>query len=119
MKSALVWINVALRGIMELGVVLGFGYWGYYIGNSIGMKIFLAILVPVAGFGFWGLVDMHQFGRMSEPLRLIQEMVLSGLAALAFYMAGAHLFCWLLASLSVLHHALVYSLGERLLKEKK
>jgi hypothetical protein len=38
---------------------------------------------PLVGFGFWGAVDFHQAGRFAEPLRLIQELAISALAAVA------------------------------------
>jgi len=36
-----------------------------------------------ACLGFWGAVDFHQAGRLAEPLRLVQELAISGLAAVA------------------------------------
>jgi len=118
MVSKLRWINVALRGIMEAGIVLAFAYWGYHIGTSTSTKIILTISLPLMGFGFWGAVDFHQAGKMAEPLRLTQELVISGLAAIAFYVSGHHTLCWILAALSIVHHLLVYSLGDTLLMKK-
>ena len=110
-------INVALRALMELGIVVGIGYWGFVTGETTIMKILLGILLPVLVFAFWGFVDFHQAGRLGEPLRLIQELVISGLAALALYLAGQPLLGLALALLSILHHALIYLLGGRLLKQ--
>lgn len=101
---------------MEAGVVLAFGYWGYWFGNSTGMKIFWMILAPVLGFGFWGLIDFHQFGKASEILRLSEELIISLLAAYALFAAGVPIPGYILALISVTHHILVYSLGEKLLK---
>jgi Protein of unknown function (DUF2568) len=115
--SGLQRINLFLRALMESGVVAGLGYYGYHLGSSLGIRILLAIVFPVVGFGFWGSVDFHQFGKLSELLRLIQELVISGLAAVAFYLAGAHIIGWFLAILSVVHHILVYRLGDKLLKK--
>lgn len=109
--TGLEWLNLGLRGLMELGVVCGFAYWGYRTGGAL-----LAVGAPVVGFGFWGAVDFHQLGRAGEPIRLVQELVVSGLAALAFYVAGQHALGWGLAAVSVAHHALVYINGNRLLK---
>lgn len=103
---------------MELGVVVGFGYWGYEIGTNTILKILLAICIPVLGFGFWGFFDFRNFGKMSESLRLIQEIVISLLAAAAFYSTRQYFFGWLLAIISIIYHILVYILGERLLKVK-
>jgi hypothetical protein len=57
-------------------------------------------------------------GTLAEPLRLAEELVISGLAALAAYAAGAHALGWALALLSIVYHTLVYLTGDRLLKER-
>jgi len=84
MVSTIKGFNVGLRALMELGIVIALGYWGYSVGNSIPMKILLAIAAPTIGFGFWGLVDFHNAGSLAEPLRLIQELVIAGLEAAAW-----------------------------------
>jgi len=80
------------------------------------MKIILAICVPLTIFGFWDLVDFHNAGKFSESLRLLQELVIYGIAAIALYTAGQHLWSWMLALLSIFHHILVYLVGDTLLK---
>lgn len=110
-------INLILRVTMETGIVVAFGFWGYHVGNGTGAKIALMIVAPLIGFGFWGAVDFHQAGRWAEPLRLTQELVVSGLAAVAWYASGQHALGIALAGLSLLYHALVYASGARLLKQ--
>jgi Protein of unknown function (DUF2568) len=109
-------INLTLRAVMELGIVVAFGYWGFQSGATTLQRVVLAIGAPLLGFGFWGAVDFHQAGRLAEPLRLVQELVVSGLAAVACYAAGQHALGWGLGALSVVYHALVYMSGGRLLK---
>ena len=116
--SPIAWLNLALRAAMEAGVVLGLAYWGSQAGSSSVEKVALAVGAPVLLFGFWGLVDFHQAGRAAEPLRLVQELVISGLAALALWSAGQPLLGLVLAVLSVVYHALVYATGGRLLKSR-
>lgn len=99
---------------MELGVVVGLGYWGYESGHATWTKVLLAVGAPVVGFGVWGAVDFRFAGRLAEPLRLLEEFVISGLAALALYVAGARLWGGALAVLSVVYHVLVYASGDRL-----
>ena len=111
-------IRLTLRAIMELGVVVGFAYWGYHVGRRPGSRIALAIAAPVVGFGVWGAVDFHRFGRAAEPLRLFEELALSGLAAAGLYVAGQRPVGWALAGLSVFYHVLVYATGGRLLKPR-
>ncbi|MEW6286169.1 MAG: YrdB family protein [Chloroflexota bacterium] len=118
MLSTLKWFNVGLRALMELGIIIALGYWGYKAGESASAKILLAVGAPLLGFGFWGLVDFRKAGSLAEPLRLIQELVISGLAALAWYAAGAQAWGWALGAASIVHHVLVYLLGETLLNRR-
>lgn len=114
--SSLIWINLTMRWILEAGIVLAFGLWGYHIGESKSIKLLLSVIVPLLGFGFWGLIDFHQFGRYSEWLRLIQELLISALATVALYVIGAHILGYILMLFSIIYHTTVYLLGERLLK---
>jgi hypothetical protein len=114
--SGLKWANVILRGLMETAVVAGLAYCGYKSGNQAFWKISLAVLFPVIGFGFWGIVDFHRLKKHAETLRLVQELLITGLIAAALIALGARTAGWILVALSVLHHSLNYLLGERLLK---
>ena len=116
--SQVVWLRLGLRAVMETGVVVGLAYWGYETGASTIAKIGLALGAPLLGFGFWGAVDFHQAGRAAEALRLVQELVVTGLVALAVGSAGQPLLGLALALLSVVYHALVYVSGGRLLKAR-
>jgi hypothetical protein len=116
MLAKVKWFNVALRGLMETGLVIALGYWGFQTGRTIGVKILLGIGVPFLVFGFWGLIDFHQAGSLSEPLRLSQELVITGLAALALIFVGQPALGFTLGLVSLVHHALVYLQGDTLLK---
>jgi hypothetical protein len=115
----MVWLNLALRAVMEMGIVLGMGYWGYQTGSSAPAKIGLAIAAPVVVFGFWGAVDFHQAGQAAELLRLAQELAVSGIAAIALWSAAQPVVGLALALLSVVYHVLVYATGGRLLKQRR
>jgi hypothetical protein len=114
--SATASIILGLRALMETGVVLAFGYWGWATGGSTSTRLALAIGAPLIGFGFWGLVDFHGAGRAAEGLRLAQELAVSGLAATAVWMAGIPILGLVLVSLSLVYHAILYTSGGRLLK---
>ena len=117
-RQSLKGLNLALRGVMEAAIVFGLGYWGWKTGTGAWSRIALAILAPTVGFGIWGLIDFRSAGVLAEPLRLIEELVISAIAALGLYVAGQPALGWGLAALSVAHHGLVYLLGERLIKER-
>ncbi len=101
---------------MELGIVVALGIWGWHRGGGRGTRILLAIIAPALLFGIWGAVDFRSAGRAAEVLRLMEELIISGVASLALYTEGFALVGYALALLSIVHHALVYALGDRLLK---
>ena len=108
--------NLALRALMEVGIVLALGIWGYHAASGLAARLLLALVAPTIGFGFWGAVDFRGAGRLAEPLRLVQELAVTGAAATALALAGHTPWGIALASLSLVHHALVYALGRRLLE---
>jgi Protein of unknown function (DUF2568) len=109
-------VILGLRAIMETGIVVGLVYWGWQTGTGTIAKVGLAIVAPLVGFGFWGLVDFRQAGRAAEPLRLVQELVVTVLVAVALWSVGQPIAGLLLVLLSVVYHVLVYTTGGRLLK---
>ena len=111
-------LTLTLRAAMEAGIIAALAYWGFHTGPTTAAKIALAVAVPAAGFGFWGAVDFRHAGRLAEPLRLAQELAISGLAAAALYATGQHVLGWAFAGTSVAYHALVYASGGRLLKPR-
>ena len=111
-------INLLLRVVMETGIVVALGFWGYHDAGNTVAKIGLMIVAPVLGFSTWGTVDFHQAGRLAEPLRLAEELAISGLAAVAWYLAGYHSLAIALAAVSLGYHVLVYATGGRLLKPR-
>ncbi|HKJ80590.1 MAG TPA: YrdB family protein [Ignavibacteriaceae bacterium] len=116
MISKLKIFNLTLRGIIESGIVAGLAYWGFFTGYNLTMKLILGVGAPLLIFGFWGAYDFHNFGKLSEALRLIQELILSGFTAIVLYTTGQHFLGWALGIISIIHHLFVYLLGETLLK---
>ena len=117
--SPLQQLNLTLRALLEAGVVVGLAYWGIHLGDDVGERVLLGFGAPILGFGFWGAVDFRQAGRLAEPLRLAQELLVSGLAALALYAAGQVALGIALAALSIVYHGLVYASGARLLAPER
>lgn len=109
-------VTLVLRVLMETWVVAGFAWWGYQTGHTLLTSVLLAIAAPVIGFGIWGAVDFHQLGRAAELLRLVEELVLSGLAAVCLLVVGQAALGVGLGVLSLVYHVLVYAQGSRLLK---
>jgi hypothetical protein len=108
-------LDLVLRVLMELGIVAALAMWGYSAGGGGGWGVVLAVLAPTVGFGFWGAVDFHQAGSWGERLRLAQELLVSAVAAIAWFVAGQPVLGVALAVLSVVYHLHLYSHGGRLL----
>jgi hypothetical protein len=111
-------LTLVLRVTMEAAIVAALAMWGYHAGPHAISKIVLALAAPAIGFGIWGVVDFRQAGRFAETLRLAEELVISGLAALGWYAAGQHAAGAALAIVSLAYHGLVYLGGGRLLKPR-
>lgn len=116
MIDLLTWFNLLLRGLMELGIIVGLATWGYHAGQTLALKLLLAIGAPLVIFSFWSLFDFRGVVPNPEPYRLLQELALSGLAAIAWIAAGRRTLGWTLAITSIVHHILIYMLGGKLLK---
>jgi Protein of unknown function (DUF2568) len=111
--------TLMLRVTMETGVIAALAYWGAHTGTSTAASVFLAIGAPAIGFGIWGTLDFRFAGRAAEPLRLLEELTICGLAAAALYIADQPALAIALATLSAGYHGLVYATGERLLKRSE
>jgi hypothetical protein len=116
MRSRMVWINVGLRAVMESGIVLGFAFWGYHVGDGPAVKLLFAAGAVVLGFGFWGAVDFREAGRWAERLRLLQELFITASATAAWWAAGWPDLGIAVAVTSIVYHMSVYASGNRLLR---
>lgn len=110
---------LALRALMETGVVGGLAYWGVVTGDTVGSSVLLGVGAPAVGFGIWGALDFRRAGRFAEPLRLLEELAISGLAAAALYSTGRHVLGLALAGISGAYHIAVYTSGARRLADER
>ncbi len=118
LRGTLSMANVALRGVLEAGIVVAFATWGWSADGGTPVRTTLAVLAPVLAFGFWGAVDFRFAGRHAEALRLTQELAVTLLAATALYAVAHPVPAALLLAVGVVHHLAVYLLGERLLRPR-
>ena len=107
---------LTLRAVMEGGIVCGLAVWGYHTASGGARGVALGAAAAGVGFGIWGAIDFRRAGAWAEPLRLVEELVISLAAAAALIAAGRPALGWALAALSIGYHALVYALGGRLLE---
>lgn len=48
-------LNAGLSFAIEIAMLVGFGYWGHWVGNGVLVEWILAIGIPVAAIVIWGL----------------------------------------------------------------
>ncbi len=82
-------LNLALRFLLELCMLAALAYWGYHIGDSLLMKLVLALGAPLVAAVVWGaFIAPRAWRRLTDPARLLLELVLWVAAALALAAAG-------------------------------
>ena len=107
--------NLALRLVLELGVLVALGYWGFLgrSGRSRAMRIGLGLGGPLVAALVW--ITLGAPGaplELSDPLHLLLELVFFGSAALSLGRAGRPgPACWL-AALAAANRGLMYVWGQ-------
>lgn len=76
--------NVGVRFLLELCLLLVFGYWGFRSGQNGLTKALLGVGAPLLTAVVWGtLLAPKAATRLHEPWLLLAELVLFGLAVWA------------------------------------
>lgn len=97
--------NLALRFLLELGLLAALAAWGFGHGGVLG--VVAGIALPVAAAAVWGLLIAPRApNRLADPWRLLVEVVLFGLAVVALAAAGYVNLAAVLAVAVVLSEAL-------------
>ena len=109
MLDALKAANVALRFLLELGILGAYGYWGYRTGRNTLIRIVLAVGLPVLAAAIWVIFGAPGAAlQLKDPLHLALEVSLFGGAALALYVARQPKIAVTLAVLFVINRSLLY-----------
>lgn len=82
-------LNLGIRFLLELCILIIFGYWGFKSGNSTLMKFLLGIGSPILFAVVWGtFLAPKSSMRLGEPWLFLLEVVLFALAIWALYRTG-------------------------------
>lgn len=76
--------NLAVTFILEMGVLVALGYWGFHTGQGTGAKFALGLGVPVAALVLWAFFGAPR-GRwhLNGTWRVLLQIIFFGSAALA------------------------------------
>ena len=82
-------INIGLRFLLELCILVIFGYWGFKTGNDTFMKFLLGLGAPILFAVVWGtFLAPKSSKRLHEPWLFLLELVIFALTCWALYSTG-------------------------------
>ncbi len=82
-------LNLGIRFLLELCILVIFGYWGFKVGNNSFMKFLFGLGSPILFAVVWGtFLAPKSSMRLGEPWLFLLELGLFALAAWALYSTG-------------------------------
>src|SRR5215213_7065272 len=82
-------INLALAFLLELCMLAALSYWGFTLDQGLAIRFGAGLGVPILVAVIWGMwMAPRASNRLPEPLHLIVELIIFGLAIAALYAAG-------------------------------
>ena len=106
MKNA----NLALRFLLELGVLAALAYWGFAVGQTTIVKIVFGIGAPVIAIVIWAFLGAPRaLWHLKGVWRLLLEVVFFGLPAVALFVAGQRIPGVIFALVFVFNTILIYA----------
>ena len=82
-------VNLAIRFLLELCILVIFGYWGFKTGQTGLTKVLLGIGSPILFAIVWGvLLEPKSASRVHEPWLVWLEIIVFGLATWALARSG-------------------------------
>ncbi|MGE7693671.1 YrdB family protein [Lysinibacillus sp. NPDC094177] len=107
-------LNLALRFLLEICVLLSFGYWGIQNGKGMFFKLLLGIGAPVLFVVIWSLFGSPKATfPLSGALHFMLEFVVFSLAVIALYAAGRTQLATIFAILIIINQILLSVFNQR------
>lgn len=107
--AALKNLNLALSFLLELAMLVAFGYWGFNTGESTVVHWILGLGVPVIAIVIWSIFNAPlSKRRLARTPRIILEVVMFSLGALALAVAGQTTWAAIFVVFIVINQILIY-----------
>ncbi|MEX0763362.1 MAG: YrdB family protein [Dehalococcoidia bacterium] len=106
--------NLALRFLLELGALAALAYWGFTALDEIASSIVLGLGAPISAALIWGtFASPAAPKRLAGPMRLLLELAIFGLAALALAAAGQPAVAIIFGLIAAFNSLFLYLLDQR------
>src|SRR5262245_49318265 len=101
-------INAGLAFLLELVMLFGFGYWGFYGDKSPWLKWILGIGLPLLAAVVWGIFFApRSAGRLNSTSGNLLSLILFLLAAIALFHIEHPVLAIIFAVVVVINRALI------------
>ena len=101
-------INTGFAFFLELAMLAGFGYWGFYGDKSVLIRLLLGIGIPVVVAVVWGMFFAPKAGhRLKITSGALLSLVLFLLAAAALFSTQQPVLAIVFAVTAIVNRALV------------
>jgi hypothetical protein len=105
-------INLALAFGLELCMLAALGYWGFTLDQGLAVRVGVGLGAPILAAVVWGLwMAPRAPNRLPEPLHLIAELLIFGLAIAALYAADRPRMALVFGLVYVINVVLRYAWG--------
>jgi len=102
-------INLLVSFLLELGLIILAGLWGFQQGESSLMRYVLVIAVPAVIILLWGIwAAPKSKRRMKNPARTIFKLAMMALAVFFAYASGHLVWALFFATITILNVGLAY-----------
>lgn len=101
---------IGLFFLLELAGLAAFSYWGFHFNGSSLLKVILGIGTPILVAVFWGMFVAPKANfPVTTLVRIILQIIIFGLAALALRFSGKPELALLFTGIAVIEMILMYA----------
>ncbi|MFF2793661.1 YrdB family protein [Lysinibacillus xylanilyticus] len=107
-------LNLVLRFLLEICVLMAYGYWGIQTGKGIFFKLLLGIGAPALFVVIWSLFGSPKATcPLNGALHFMLELVIFSLAVIALYATGQTQLAIVFAILIIINQILLSVFHQR------
>lgn len=95
-------VNQLVAFLLEIGMLISFGMWGFHGETSVGKRYLLGLGLPLLAAVLWGIWAAPKSSyRLDLPYRLLFSLTLFALSALTLHRLGHTSWAVLFATLAI------------------